>query len=610
MRAFDHWDTLWLKGISLDVHAELISLIKKYSPGKKVLEIGYGTGGDLLELQKSGFKVHGIETSAVAHTWGQKLLGKKEVVLGNGEAMPYANNSFDLIFHQGLLEHFKHPKAFMFEQRRVLQSSGVIVIDVPHTWNVYTVYRNIYQLFGKWYGGWERSYTAPQLKALMSETGFETTEVQYRGIWPHQWGKWLFPEHIQQKQWVLRLLKLPPVRVLQHVCSWIYQHSSLIRLLSSYNIMIVAKKRPLRIGLDARSGEYGGGGMRTYLEELAQAIIKQGDIPVLFCTKKLTLALPQAEVVIEPVRFHAWFWEQIQVLMLINRHGCDLYHATQNSGAPMLTNKPTVLTIQDLIPFEKKEYFANSSTPFLKQLNYRLRTFIAIIKVKKIIVTTSIMAQKVQLLFPNAKEKLNITSLGVSENYFYLQKKLRVKSPDDKIKIILYHGGIAERKNIERLLRAFKQFLAISNQSWKLIITGENEILVSQYTALSQELAISSSIHWTGWVNNKRLEELVQSADIIAYPSEDEGFGMPLLEGMAAGKPVVASNLPVFHLIGKTVPFFFQTNSTEDLTRALLAAKDGISERKKLLGVVLARRYSWSNTFRKTYQLYLSTLAN
>ena len=155
-RKINIWDKHWKKHGKVDVHKTLLNLIEKKSPGKKILEIGFGTGGDLIELSKKGFDCFGVETSKTAYN---KLRKNKNihVFLQDGCSTSFNGNYFDLVFHQGLMEHFRNPDILVSENKRILKKEGLLIIDVPHKWNLFTIRKGILMVMGKWYGGWETS---------------------------------------------------------------------------------------------------------------------------------------------------------------------------------------------------------------------------------------------------------------------------------------------------------------------------------------------------------------------------------------------------------------------------------------------------------------------
>lgn len=235
------WDKNWQKKTALDIHPELVALIIKHAPGKEILEIGFGTGGDLLSLSNLGFHCHGLEMSRVAYN--NAMNNKKiKVYLGDGQKSPFVSSRFDLVFHQGLMEHFKDPRALLGDHRRILKTNGVMVIDVPHKWNLFTVYKNFKQFLGSWYGGWERSYSANELVNAVERMGFKTIKIAYRGIWPHRWGKFLFPGKIIKRKWVGKLITTFPISMVRDLAKKIYNSSRLVKLVSYQNVIIVAQK--------------------------------------------------------------------------------------------------------------------------------------------------------------------------------------------------------------------------------------------------------------------------------------------------------------------------------------------------------------------------------
>jgi SAM-dependent methyltransferase len=238
----NNWDLIWEEKLSPDTHDLLIDLVKKYSPGKKILEVGFGTAGDLCLLNKLGFDCYGLELSRVAYKNAMKNKELK-IFFGDGEKTRFASNQFDLIFHQGVLEHFRNPECLIKEHRRILKDGGVVVVDIPHKWNLFTLYKKYFQFFGKWYGGWERSYSSYELRDLIERNGFLPLGIFYRGIFPHQWGKFLFPHSIVNNKVVKRLLTKTPFRFIQKFARLFYGKSRLMQIVSSYNIIIVARKK-------------------------------------------------------------------------------------------------------------------------------------------------------------------------------------------------------------------------------------------------------------------------------------------------------------------------------------------------------------------------------
>jgi SAM-dependent methyltransferase len=151
----------------------------------RILEVGAGTGRDAVALAAAGATVVTLDyvpgslrlTQQAAATAGMPMAP----VCGDGLAMPFADATFDLVFHQGLLEHFREPLVLLRENARVLKPGGLLVVDVPQTFHYYTVGKQLLIRFGRWFAGWETQFTIGQLEGLLRAAG--TEHVRSYGDW-------------------------------------------------------------------------------------------------------------------------------------------------------------------------------------------------------------------------------------------------------------------------------------------------------------------------------------------------------------------------------------------------------------------------------------------
>lgn len=157
--------------------------------GLEVLEVGTGSGRDSLELARRGARVTVLDFT----TESLQLVRQQETPVpqravralqANALHMPCAPQSFDLVFHQGLLEHFREPERLLAENHRVLRPGGYLLCDVPQTFHPYTVLKHILIASGSWFAGWETQYTIHGLERLVAHAGFETV---------HRYGDWMRP---------------------------------------------------------------------------------------------------------------------------------------------------------------------------------------------------------------------------------------------------------------------------------------------------------------------------------------------------------------------------------------------------------------------------------
>lgn len=142
-----------------------------------VLEVGAGRGADSIYLAQHGARAHVLDYSPEALDISGKLAQKAgvdlELVQADALEIPFPDETFDLIFHQGFLEHFREPSLILAEQYRVLKKGGYILVDVPQKYCLYTVRKQIAIKRGTWFAGWETQFGPRELEKLLRKSGFD-----------------------------------------------------------------------------------------------------------------------------------------------------------------------------------------------------------------------------------------------------------------------------------------------------------------------------------------------------------------------------------------------------------------------------------------------------
>jgi len=156
--------------------------------GRRLLEIGAGSARDSLRLAELGGRCLALDYSAAAVALARQGREHRGVALGvvRGDAfrLPFPDDSFEAVFSQGVMEHFADPRSFLADQLRVLAPGGLLLVDVPQTFNPYTVRKKRLMRAGRWFAGWETSYSLSGLERLLRSQGLEVVGSYGSGYFP------------------------------------------------------------------------------------------------------------------------------------------------------------------------------------------------------------------------------------------------------------------------------------------------------------------------------------------------------------------------------------------------------------------------------------------
>ena len=192
----ENWETFWKEKENVEqVYSNADRILRNLLHvgelrGKQVLEIGAGTGRDSFPLIKCGAHVvqldYAVNSLRILKRLAEDLSLPATIVGGDTFQLPFADETFDVVFHQGLLEHFRHKQAeaLLKENVRVLKRGGILLVDVPQRYHVYTVAKHLMMALNKWFAGWERSFSVGELKGRMRTLGL--TPI-------HAYGEWMVP---------------------------------------------------------------------------------------------------------------------------------------------------------------------------------------------------------------------------------------------------------------------------------------------------------------------------------------------------------------------------------------------------------------------------------
>lgn len=187
----DIWDEFWAGKDPAAIYPPVTDIVKELQSctriqNKKILEVGAGTARDSITLSRLGADVYILDYSRESLRLARASMTGHPVTLLRADAChcPVSAEQFDIVFHQGLLEHFRSPYALLRENYRVLRKGGLLVVDVPQTFHLYTLVKNVLMMMNMWFAGWERQFTLDSLARLLEHSGFHLV---------HCYGDWSRP---------------------------------------------------------------------------------------------------------------------------------------------------------------------------------------------------------------------------------------------------------------------------------------------------------------------------------------------------------------------------------------------------------------------------------
>lgn len=303
---------------------------------------------------------------------------------------------------------------------------------------------------------------------------------------------------------------------------------------------------------------------------------------------------------------HHRFFEECYFPMNLIKEKCDIYHVPQNGmGLDESISCKKVVTIHDLIPYVMPETVGKGYLlRFLKDLP-------RIIELSDCILTVSEWSKKdILKFFPIDEKKIVVTPLAADSIYRPLDKEKCKALLKEKYNInkpfILYIGGFSARKNVKALIIAFSEIRKKLNVEHDLVIVGANKDDFNCLMELSANIDICSNIVFTGYVPSQELPILYNGCELFAYPSLYEGFGLPPLEAMSCGTPVITSNISSIPEVVKDAGILIDPFNIYELMDSMLKVLNDDKEKALLSqkGLERSKDFSWKNTAQKTLEAY------
>jgi glycosyltransferase involved in cell wall biosynthesis len=307
-------------------------------------------------------------------------------------------------------------------------------------------------------------------------------------------------------------------------------------------------------------------------------------------------------------------WEQLTLPRAAKKEGCEILHCTSNT-APVRTDIPLVITLHDIIYMESGfiKILNGSGTPYQKFGNAYRRLVVprAVKKSSRIITVSGYERQRISSFFGmNGDRRLVSVYNGVSDHFhpvtdpeLLLKARTKYHLPDD---FFFFFGNTDPKKNTAGTIRAFSKFIARTGSGMHLVMPDFDRAELDRFIAETGNPILRDRILLTGYVTNTDLPAIYSQCRIFLYPSLRESFGIPILEAMACGAPVITSNTSSMPEIAGTAAAIANPADPGDIMQRMIELTTDTGYRNRLIaqGFAQSARFSWRSMAREVLDIY------
>ena len=307
-------------------------------------------------------------------------------------------------------------------------------------------------------------------------------------------------------------------------------------------------------------------------------------------------------------------WEQIALPRAAKKMGCQILHCTSNT-APIFTSIPLVVTLHDIIYMESSYYKILRGTGSLYQKfgNAYRKLFVPRIvkKGKKIITVSHFEKNRIGQFFGMTNnDRLVAVYNGVSEHFKIVTDKAELKRVKEKYHLpdhyFFFLGNTDPKKNTKGALKAYSDFLKQTGSDVKLVMLDYDRPELEKLLDEIGDRELINQIVLTGYVVNTDLPAIYCQCELFLYPSLRESFGIPMLEAMGCGVPVITSNTSSMPEVAGDAALIIDPYKPEEITSAMINIQSSNELRADLItkGLVQAAKFSWKAMAEHLLEIY------
>ncbi len=360
--------------------------------------------------------------------------------------------------------------------------------------------------------------------------------------------------------------------------------------------MFRKKEKPISICLNALMLQDHLGGIGTYAYQLALNLTKthpEWKISLLVHTgaSELFRDIPGLDIIEIGITSRVGRLLFLHFIFPFRATRFSVFHSVGNMGLDF-SNARQVITIHDAYEHTSPERFGRFKRTLMKWLISRSGR-----KAKAIITDSQNSARDIKKYYPELAGKVSVVYLG---NKFPVENCVEEKTREG----FIFVGTIEPGKNLALVLEAFASYLR--SHTGRLTVIGAMGWKQSTLPDRIRALGIADHVEFLGYISDDQLKDLYSRSLALIQPSNYEGFGLPVIEAMACGCPVIAARNSGLIEAGGESAIFFETNDKVGLLAGMMAVKEDLALRERCLrsGFIHAAGFSWEKTATQTAAIY------
>ena len=309
------------------------------------------------------------------------------------------------------------------------------------------------------------------------------------------------------------------------------------------------------------------------------------------------------------------YWEQVLLPAAVESHRIELLHCTSNT-APLKLNIPLVLTLHDIIYLEKLSFTRGSWYQIFGNFYRRWNVPAVVRNVSSIITVSNYEHERIQQYFGLEENKVQTVYNGVGKHFQQIEDQHSLSSIRQKYTLppsfVFFLGNTDPKKNVEGVLKALAILENRGELNFKLVMPDIDRDYIIKMAGRITNADILKCIHFTGYIPNNDLPAIYTMARVFLYPSLRESFGIPILEAMACGTPVVTSTTSSMPEVADDAALLVNPNDPEEIANAIVRAFSDETLRQQLIqkGKSRAAHFSWRKNAEQTLSIYRDVIGS